>query len=472
MSDNFKKCVVIKNQTGHSFSFYLNKLGDIKYDCFKENNQLISEKKLVEGNALEFCASIDRFDTIHLIFLNCIGELKHLTYINNSWKSKVISNLDLLSNNYKHLKLIIFDDSIGLLYSYANLISPCVWNIDYISITSNYQKQNIISFLTNRDFYPYSICIDKFNDIHLLYTATECGYSQIYYMKFSPFLNVYKKPPLKISNNKTNNFNPYIFIDTHNQIHTLWSQVSFESSDIKYMVVREHESKFEAVILPTLKNDSNYPIIFEEHELLKIVYISNNSINMISSKDFSLNWLQNASVDILDNALYLFQYISNYSQGKNIDNINYVYGFIDENIKILFSNSFKNNFLELDLQEDTIDNTIIDFESNLSVNSIDSNYIDDAIDNTSHVLSDFLIKIDNSLIYRDSYSKSIERVELKLSEYNDKNRYLIELLNSLNNYHKENSKTISKLEDDLNYLKENLDKQNHSFLKSLFSKFK
>ena len=49
---------------------------------------------------------------------------------------------------------------------------------------------------------------------------------------------------------------------------------------------------------------------------------------------------------------------------------------------------------------------------------------------------------------------------------------VFQLLNSLNNYHKENSKTISKLEDDLNYLKENLDKQNHSFLKSLFSKFK
>lgn len=471
MNIHFKKCSVVKNSNGFSYSFYLNNSNAIVYDHFNEENKLINTNTLMDSNVLEFSACIDKFNTIHLISLINTGELIYFTYKDEFWNRDVINILDLRSNNYKHFNLIVFEDNIGYLYSYSNLINPVIWNIKYVSIKPTFENKNIITTLAGSNFSAYSFAIDHFNDVHLLYRAIENKSSQIYYINFNPFLNVYIRPPVKLSSDNANNFHPYIFIDSTNQIHAMWTKVS-SSSNLENMVMNLDEGKFKRINIPDLKRKIAYPILIEEHESLKLIYYSDNSLGSISSEDLGLNWIRNDDIKVDESNLYLAKYSSNFLTDRNYFNINYSYMDIDENISMFFSDTFKNPIKSL-VNKTSSDTSLTDFDPNLQSDSIKSSYMDENMKKIVELMSKNLshLDVDNG-IFSTNYSESIKKVEEKLTEYKDKNNDLVELLNSLNIYYEKNLETIEKLKEDLDYLKENLDKQNNSFFKSLILKFK
>lgn len=471
MNIQFKRSNVVKNSNGFSYNFYLNETNGIDYDFFNQEHKLINTTTLIDNNVLEFSVCIDKFDTIHLILLNSIGELIYFTCKNEFWNRDVINILDLRSNNYKHFNLLVFDDNVGYIYSYSNLINPVVWNIQYISIKPTFEKKNIITILAGNNFSAYSFAIDHFNDVHLLYRAIENKSSQIYYMNFSPFLNVYIKPPVKISNDKANNFHPYIFIDSHEQIHAMWTKVS-SSSSLESMIMTAEESTFKTINTPALKRNIAYPIMLEENEKLKVIYFTDNSLGSVSSEDFGLNWIRNDDIKIDESNLYLARYSSNYLNDKNYFNINYSYMNINDNISVSFSDIFKNviNSLENKVSNEE---TSIDYNPNLESDSLNFSYMDDTMKKLVDLMSKNLndIDIDNDIL-SNNYSEYIEKVEKKLIEYKDKNNDLIDLLNCLNIYYEKNTTIMEKLENDLDYLKENLERQKNNFFKSLILKLK
>lgn len=474
MSIYFKKSTIIKDSSGFSYSFYLSNEGSIDYKSFNLDNQLISTNNLINGGVLEFSTCIDKSDSIHLIALNQFGELRYFTFIDNTWNSDVINQLDLRSNNYKYLNLVVFDESIGYICSYSNLVNSVVWTIEYTSIKPTIEKKCIETIYAGENFSPYSFDIDKFNNIHLLYRAIENRTSQIYYINFSPFLNVYQRPPVKVSSNKTNNFHPYIFIDSSHQINIMWTKKTHCDSSLEIMVMRDVDSQFKTLNITKSKSKTNYPIMLEENNILKALYYSNDSLGMISSDNFGLSWSREEIIPRAYEQIYLARYSSNYLDNKNISNMRHSYSFINNDISWPFSNTSKanNDDLEESLLEDLLENQVIDLNSNLAVDSINTDYVDKTLTKIESFISKNLIAIDNSLCCDNNCFDAIKKVEVKLMEHKSKNNDLLELINSIDNYYKLNSLTIEKLENDLNNLKANLENKNNSFFKSLFSKFK
>ncbi|AFS78338.1 hypothetical protein Curi_c13270 [Gottschalkia acidurici 9a] len=415
-----------------------------------------------------------------------MGELIYFKNINKKWSENVISNLDLQSNKYKYLNLILYDDKISILCSYSNLVNPIVWNIQYISIRPSFEKRNVTSIIAGKNFSPFNFSIDKFGSIHLLYRSLNNNSSDIYYMSFNPFINVYRKPPMKISSSSEDNLHPYIFIDSKDQVHTLWTKVTSNNFNIECKSILSNKNKFQILNIPNSTNNIVFPVMFEENGILKIVYSYSNSIGLISSNDHGTSWyIDRVIEDISRSNLYLSKYSSNYYK-DNINNIRYCYAYIDNKFSLIFSDNFadfltakkedtENISIKQDLQiieNKFIEKLLFDLNSSLESSAISSNYMSDLKNKVEKTLYSNIVHLDKQLYSSDNHYESIKNIEFNLNEHKQKNKDLVDLLSSLKTYYEENSKTIEKLEYDLANLKEFIEDKNNGFLKKFFLRFK
>jgi len=489
--------VLIRNLDGVFFNFYLSD-NNLFYDCFDKDGVHLSNNKLSNHFVLDFSVEIDNNDNIHLISITNDGNLIYYMFSSDNLIQKTITKLDIKSNVYRYLKLKLYEGKINIFYSYSNLIMPNVWRIEHIfNNNGKFSKKTIISFTSGKHNSPYQVELDTFKNIHLLYKNCINNVNQIMYSSFNYQSGKWITYPKKVSNINTDNLNPFLFIDTRDNIHSIWCEI--RNSNISLIYNKKpstgiNKNKWLNIDLPSLGDNCSHPVIFEEDNILKIIYIDNNYLRSLYSDDFGTSWkIDDISPSCELNDFTILNFSSNIKDMNHTLKADLLYGWVKDNIllynvdiykeyiSINYDGSDKSNSLE-DISNDLPFNMNLN-KSNNHKNIKSSQYIEEnkvpyisSINNNinkfnNEDIKDFLINIKENLdkISRDineisNLKREIESIIIKNAEhleknvttkevfYNDKLSKLNEIEIVLCNYEIENKnsiKTIYNIEENL-----------------------
>lgn len=330
--------------------FELDDLGRIKYSLYDKFKNFIKTFTINIDKVLNYSVTIDEEDTIHLITLTKSGELIYSIYKNNTWSNTIISNFDVQSNIYKDIDFKIFNNNISIIYNYANVINSNLWTIQHALNHNNiWIKHNVINLYANINTTHFSLDIDSFGILHLLYTAIDKNNIEIFHKSYNPFSQKWSKTPQKISFSENNKQYPYIFIDTKNNLHGVWLETINNSATLKYYRLspkKQGKYIWKETPIPYISNCHKPPIILEDNGILKIIYIKNNKIGSLYSTDYGNIWHSRDTIKIESKTIHIVK-VSADSKKYKKSKINHLYCSINNNQPVFyFVETFNNKTKE------------------------------------------------------------------------------------------------------------------------------
>ncbi|CCQ97598.1 hypothetical protein CULT_670022 [[Clostridium] ultunense Esp] len=357
----FRSNQLVLNSKEEFILFGLNSQGGLEYTLLDSSSQILNRFLLHKDNVLKYDIDIDTSDKIHLIALMKSGELNYSLYENGNWSNAIIAKFDLQSKVYGDINILAESNNIDIIYGYANLINSKLWTIQHVTGYNQSWEQNIVvKFASNKNTASYIIDRDSLGNIQLIYNSVEGYISQIYHTFYNTYAKKWNPSPQKISTSNINKIFPYIFVDTKNNIHSLWLEDLDRNRILKYSRFgSDGERKYiwNQVKIPYIPNCSNYPIIFEEKGLLKIIYNKSDSIGYIYSADYGNTWYHGEDNQINFSNTKLIK-ISNYLRDSKDIKINHIYASIEKDLDFIFLDYFMLSDIELSNTEEDMKETI------------------------------------------------------------------------------------------------------------------
>lgn len=353
--------IFINDSQNQSFVFFKDDNNNLIFNQVNtEDSSTIIDKKV-----LDFSATIDENNKLHLLYLRKRGELIYCIYSEKSWQKKLIGRFDIHSNKYKYLTLFVHKNTINILYVSANLINLNLWTIEHIiKVNDSWQKIIVANIFSEKAIDPFYIDSDEFGNIYLVYSGKEYNNYNIYYLFFNAFTKRWTNNPTKISSSVANNILPYIFTDSQNNVHILW--YSSDNGDYllnykRYSSIGDSKFQWKEISLPQILGNNYHAIMFEKSNKLNIIYISQEEIFNLVSNDYGNTWYIDNKALIENYPIYLIRYYS-LSSNKPQDKINHCFGYMNNgNISFYLHNIHENpkeNSSEpedIDFEKDNID---------------------------------------------------------------------------------------------------------------------
>lgn len=317
--------VVIDSQI-KSFVFKLEN-EEIKYDIFDSFLNPISSSKINDKGIKIYSVFIDLEDVIHLVALMNTGELNYYKYIDEKWLKGKIASFDLKSNRYNQIKIFIVRNKLHLIYNYSNFINSNIWTFQHVIYdNANGGKHNIIRYLSKQTPDPFFVDVDSFGGVHLFYKTDLSGISQVYHAFYNSYTNIWSPVPKQISKDNINNLETYLFIDSSDNLHGLLLEEEKDRYKLKYLRMSSSGKEkyiWKEIALPYISSSNYPPIIFEEDKSLKLLYISNNKIKYLLSKNYGITWTIENTIDHLDDYISLINLTCNLSSKNH--KINHIF---------------------------------------------------------------------------------------------------------------------------------------------------
>lgn len=326
---------IVINSNRDIFIFQLGDDREIIYSVFDSSLIALNSNSLYDKNILNYSVLIDENDIIHLVALISNGELNYYKYIEGKWSKSTIAKFDIKSNIYNQIEILMIKDKLHIIYDYSNLINSNVWTIQHV-IYGTEEKHNAIRYVSKRTPDPFIIDVDKQGTIHLLY-RNNINNPQIYHVFYSHYTKTWSSLSKQISSDSSNNWLPFLFIDSQDNLHGLWIEEVNNNYQMKYLRMNSSGKEkyiWKDIKLPYIPLSKYPPIIFEENNKLKLISLYNNNIDLLYSSDYGNSWLKEENSEILRQNTILAKVRS------NIDKINYIYCNIFDNLKFYFLDSF------------------------------------------------------------------------------------------------------------------------------------
>jgi hypothetical protein len=416
-----------------TFVFKLEK-EEIKYNIFDHSLNLLNSTSLPDKGVKLYSVYIDLDNIIHLVALLSAGELNYYKYIDEQWSKGTIANFDLKANIYNQIKIFTVKNKLHLIYNYSNLINSHIWTLQHVIYDkANGEKHNIIRYISKRAPDPFFVDIDRLGTIHLFYKTDLSTISQIHHTFYNPYTNNWISSPKQISSEGINNLDFYLFIDSYNNLHGLLLEELNNRCKIKYLRMSSKGKEkyiWKEISLPYILISNYPPIIFQEDNNLKLLYLSDNKIKYITSTDYGITWSIENIIDSLDDNHSIVEVSSNLLSKKH--KINHSYFSNPDNPKLNSLNIFSNTTFSLE----EISSEVINEEIKLEIL--------EEVDIAPNILNDLNNKMDQLILNYETYESFIS---IMISNQVD-------------------------LENILNNIQISLDKNNQSFLSKVFKSSK
>ncbi|NLW22350.1 MAG: hypothetical protein GXY88_03695 [Tissierellia bacterium] len=345
--NNFSKFNhLIINSKEDYILFKLGTHGEIKYCFLDKSYEPMEIQELYKGGVLKYSVTIDKKDKIHLIALMKSGELIYSIYHEGNWSNTTIAKFDFRSNIFNNIKIISEEGNVHIIYDFANLINSKLRTIQHVvGNNTNWKQHNITKFVSDRVSNPFTIDLDSFGTIHLLYRSLEGDISQIYHTFYNPYSDKWNTTPQKLTTSNTNKLYPYIFVDTKNNLHGLWLEEINNNYVLKYSKVdssRMQKYIWKHIKIPYIEKCNNMPIMLEEKDTLKIIYSIIDGIGYLYSLDRGDTWSKGEISNIGSSNINLIR-ISNSIFETNIIKINDTYYSMDKGLEFYFLDNFNSS---------------------------------------------------------------------------------------------------------------------------------
>lgn len=478
------KVTLLKDSKSLSYTFSLSKTNQIKFDTFSKNNTLVNTSNVLDKKVIDYSADIDKKDQIHLLCLTQEGNLVYNILLDDEWSSHILTKLDVKSNRYKHFILRVIKNNIHIFYGASNLMNSKLWSIIHIyDHNKKWNKNTVISMTPGNFPASYFVDFDKSGNIHLVFEDKNKGTQLIYYTYFNTFLRKWTKIPQQISNSKSNNNNPYLFVDIQNNVHVVWNASKDSYKKLVYKQMNSlSNSKFnwKTYKIPINDKNNSHPIIYQNNETLKILFNNNGTLDCLESNDLGYSW--DKSVDFTHTIPFektnLINFATNLTYEKLKFKINHMYGSIDNKIELFCSVLYCNN-----------NNHVIHYSTDKTPDSENENidYIDDShnpvLTATESILQMDLDSLKNNEIkdFIKSTRNSLVELSSRTNHLNIKTEEIEKVIFSnikvLDKKIFNNDKVATKINENLNSIKDILDKYKaesdniHQLMTSLESQY-
>lgn len=291
--------------------------GKITYNILDSSLNLLNTETLQDEEIKLFSASIDLQDTIHLVALIDTGDLNYYKYIDDTWLKSTISNFDVKSNIYNQIEILIVDNKLHIIYNYSNLMNSNIWSLQHVIYDGrNGSGRNIIRYLSKRSSSHFTLDLDNHGTIHLFYSNDLSGTSRVHHTFYNLYTKAWVPEPPKLSLDNIHNLVPFLFIDLANNLHCISLEEVKGGYKIKYLRMSstgKEKHKWKEIKLTPILVSSFPPIIFQEDNKLKLLYISQKNMKYIVSTDYGISWSLENTLDNMGDDISVVKVSSNLS---------------------------------------------------------------------------------------------------------------------------------------------------------------
>lgn len=292
---------IILKSNKEIFLFKLSNDGEIIYDIYDSSLRLLNSKNLSDKNVLRYSIIIDENDILHLVALTGSGELNYYKYMEEEWSKSTIAKFDLKSNIYNQIEILLIKNKLHIIYNYSHLINSNIWTIQHVVYDKeSNERHNAIRYISKRIPDPFAIDVDSQGTIHLVYRTYINNSSQIHHVFYSPYTKAWSPLSKQLSSENINNISPFIFIDSQDNLHVLWLEEVKDNLSMKYLRMSSSGKEkyiWKEIPLPHISIPMYPPIIFEENNELKLLYLSNNIIQSLLSSNYGITWFRGEEIN-------------------------------------------------------------------------------------------------------------------------------------------------------------------------------
>lgn len=365
-----------------------------------------------------YSATVNSNDEIFIVVLSKSGELHLYSFNNMNWSKNTIGKFDLVSNSYKQLEVIFVNEEVNIFYSYYNTSFSNIWMIQHIIFNKLIEERhNVVRYAAANIWGPFIIDTDSNGNIHLIYNNN----SQVYYTLYNPFTKKWNSPVKQLSKQDLVNSWPYLFVDSKDNLHCLWLNKVKSHNQVNYMKmpIKGRDSfVWKTMIFPFKVFTEILPIIFQEKDLLKLIYFNEDSVKFLYSSDSGNSWLKGDKSILLEPEDTIFVLSTNLHDDSKANHL------------------IKGISQILNIEEAEV------IESNIELNEeheevVISDYIEDSLDKYEEIIQ---LLLQNQSELKEMLQSSIERetafrqeLILAVKDIEIKNGFFHKLFRSLNN---------------------------------------
>ncbi|MBM7613926.1 hypothetical protein [Alkaliphilus hydrothermalis] len=336
---------LMKTKTNFAFYFHLKKDRSIAVKSYDDKNRFLEEEVVVSQPVLDFSVTIDRNDYLHLICITSEGVLSYYIRSNSQWNHRQISKVDIKSNVYRNLVLMIKNKDTHILCNKTNFTNPAITSIEHMYWNNKGMKKvTVTTYLPGKYSNPFQVDIDSVGNLHLIYKVLHHKNNQLYYSFYSIFNKKWNNGEI-ISSLQEDHSHPHMLIDKQDNLHLVWCTIEDNNFTLKYkrkMKISSLKSKWSPQKSLSDKNANNYsPLLIHEGSVLKVLNRQNDRFNEVISEDFGENWINSfQSQRFNGQELTLIKYGTNSDLEKINTSISKIYGEIGDYISIIGTNLF------------------------------------------------------------------------------------------------------------------------------------
>lgn len=393
---------ILFNSQNKVYVFQLQAGGKISYTIFNSWLESIESNFLDDQDILKYSTLIDADDVIHLVALINTGDLNYYKYSANQWSKSTIAKFDTKSNIYNQIEILKINSKLHIIYNYSNLVNSNIWTIQHVVYDSE-EKHNAIRYISKKTTDPFVLSYDTQGTIHILY-RNNINNPQIYHCFYSPYSKTWSSLPKQISSDSSNTSLPFLFIDSKDNLHGLWIEALDGKYQLKYLRMSSKGKEkyiWKEVILPNIQFSKYPPIIFQENNILKLIFISNSGIDFLYSHDYGCTWLKSENSQSIDENIVLAR------TKTNSNNISYLYCYPFNNLQFYFLDSMVSKKSTNLVEELSLE--IEDIDTSLEIYNTENN-----------IFNEMNTKLDKLLSNCDTYKSQLNKLLINQESIQDK----------------------------------------------------
>lgn len=360
---------LIKNKSNQSYFFQMNSDRTIGITFFSEDNYEIGSQVLSPKEMIDFAVTIDSNDLIHLICISQEGELLYFIEQKKRWNHRQIAKLDIKSNQYKNLMIIIKNKDTHVFCNKTNLTNPLVTSIEHMYWNDKQiNRKTVCNYLPGKYPSPLLADFDTHGNVHLFYKVLYKNNHQIYYNNFNAYNKKWSNPEM-ISNLQEDHSHPHMLIDHRDNLHLAWCTIEGGNFVVRYrkkMNVVNLKAKWSATkTLSDANANSLSPLLIQEGQRLKLLYKQTNQLVELSSEDYGSHWTPLEEKKIYPNVqAKLIKYFTNHDFEKITLSMQQCYGEINERITLYGTGIYED-------RKPTLENPLMRFQRALNPTSLE-----------------------------------------------------------------------------------------------------
>lgn len=264
---------------------------DLRYNFFSLEDRF---KEVLDKEDVNLFGFTIEKEKIHLVYLLKNGDLIYSIFSNGNWTKALIGKFDIKSNRYNQLEVLYINDRLNIFYAYSNYINSNIFTLHHVIYKDNIEaRYNIIRYISKKSATSFTVDYDSNGNIHLMYSTIINDLSYIYYTNFNPYKSSWLNNSIKLSQDEKNNENPFIMVDSLNNIHAISWEKSSNNYILKYFR-RSSSGKdiYKWIDMNSLKITSPIPsgILIDDVNSIKLIYGDEFNYNIVNSDDYGLSW--------------------------------------------------------------------------------------------------------------------------------------------------------------------------------------